>query len=278
MSEEKKEYTFKPEFGEKTVIGPGIALFCNVFEPPKKTKTNPKANENKRSIQILIEKKNPILEKDPDMVALVKACIPAAKKSFGEAVKYKELSISISDGDKKVAKAAKSGEEKKIERAAVYANKWVLSPKTNHYDRNKEVRPPTPVIFKTAEMESAVNVQPGDSKGLYAGCMIKLAVTPYTYLGEETIKVKDADGTITEEEQVIKGVTFALSSVMKVADGERIGGGGPSDAASDFGVSVAEGSAVTGSDFDDPEPAAPISAEDAKMDETEGFDENDIPF
>lgn len=97
-------------------------------------------------------------------------------------------------------------------------------------------------IFMTAKSKFKpgvvdAKVQPIDNEGdLYGGCYVKASLIPFSYMKGSN-----------------KGVSFRLCNIQKLAEGEPLGGGGPTDPTDDFKSEVTDEAESAGQDekFDD---------------------------
>lgn len=94
-------------------------------------------------------------------------------------------------------------------------------------------------MFKPQVVDQGMNeIDPMDPDGFYAGCYARASVVAFAYKPDKETPAKK------------KGVAFGLNNVMKVAEGDRLGGG--TSAKQDFAdVAAPESAPDLGDDDDD---------------------------
>ena len=152
-----------------------------------------------------------LFPKDQELKDLKAAVIEAAKKKWGEKIDFKTITPPFRDGDKKASEAEADGKD-----MAAYKG----------------------CVFITAKTKNKPGIVGPDRKPLetgdtvYGGCYARASLTACTYEKDEEVTVEKPDGSVNKVKRKVRGVTFLLNSVQKLAEGEAFGGKG--NAAGDF--------------------------------------------
>lgn len=188
-------------------------------------------------------------KKDEDKIkAHKKAILAAAKRRWGEATKYTDLSVPFRDGDEENSEGVVKDE---------YKGSIVFSMSSK--DKPGIIVGKNKIKWDELSDEKKKEIQI-DNAGYYA----VYAYTASTY--DKTVEVLVMkDGKEKKVKRKIKGVVFYLKHIWYVKDGERFGSGG-GDPQKDF-----QDTEIDESEFDDED----LDAIDAAIDEDEGFEDGD---